>query len=403
MQKIKATTIAIHLAGWLLFLSFPLVFIHAEESGSSIFKLVFDLNYWEFSLCYIALFYINSLFLIPRLFLKKKYLDYTLIVVILLAAVYFFQPFDRLLRNSNNGRPNKTFSAEQFSDPGRPGTQHQMINGMPPPPPDMPDQSDSSRHAFGSTSSEGRQDMQRLGPPPPNGRMRHIDTTSLFIFVMIMALSTAVEITREWNTTERRASLAEAGKANAELSFLKAQINPHFLFNTLNNIYTLAVTGNEHTADSIMKLSNIMRYVTDEVTEDFVLLQNEIDCIDNYIDLQRLRIGKKTEIDYSVEGNAENKVVAPLVFMTFIENVFKYGISKQEYSKLTIQINIDDDKLHLFCQNPDYSNKSIQNRHGIGIKNTLQRLVHLYPGRHKLDINTQNNHYTVNMTLYNKI
>lgn len=400
MQKIKATTIAIHLAGWLLFLSFPLVFIHAEESGSSIFKLVFDLNYWEFSLCYIALFYINSLFLIPRLFLKKKYLDYALIIVLLLAGVYFFQPFDRLLRNSNS---NRNFSAQQFSDPGRPGMPPQMRDGMPPPPPDMPNQSDSSRQAFRKPPIEGQQGTRRLGPPPPNGRVRHIDTTSLFIFVMIMALSTAVEITREWNTTERRASLAEAGKANAELSFLKTQINPHFLFNTLNNIYTLAVTGNEYTADSIMKLSNIMRYVTDEVTEDFVPLQNEIDCIDNYIDLQRLRIGKKTEIDYSVEGNAENKVVAPLIFMTFIENVFKYGISKQEHSKLTIQISIDNDKLHLFCQNPDYSNKSTQNRHGIGIKNTLQRLEHLYPGRHKLDMNTQNNHYTVNMTLYNKI
>src|SRR6202008_3873902 len=111
--------------------------------------------------------------------------------------------------------------------------------------------------------------------------------TSLFIFIMIIALSTAAVINQQWRLTEQRAIQAEVDKANAELSFLKAQINPHFLFNTLNNIYTLAINNNEHTADSIMKLSNIMRYVTDEVGEDFVPVQNELDCIDNYIELQR--------------------------------------------------------------------------------------------------------------------
>jgi len=103
------------------------------------------------------------------------------------------------------------------------------------------------------------------------------------------------------------AARAEADKANAELSFLKAQINPHFLFNTLNNIYSLAVIKSDVTADSIMKLSNIMRYVTDEATEDFVPLQDELHCLTDYIELQRLRLGKKVTLNYAIAGDPAYK------------------------------------------------------------------------------------------------
>src|SRR6201999_506982 len=103
-----------------------------------------------------------------------------------------------------------------------------------------------------------------------------------------------------------------------------------FLFNTLNNIYTLAVIQDEHAPDSILKLSNIMRYVTDDTREDFVPLQSEVDCINDYIELQKLRLGTKTQVDFKITGDIESKQIAPLILMTFIENVFKYGISKHE-------------------------------------------------------------------------
>ncbi|MCJ8211991.1 sensor histidine kinase [Mucilaginibacter sp. RS28] len=392
MQKIRLFTVAIHLAGWLLFLSFPLVFIQAGEGGLSLFDLLLTRSYWEFSICYFLLFYVNSWVLIPRFFLKKKYVDYGLIVIIFFAGIYFLQPFDRLLRANPMHRPVPGWQIGRGGDIGRPGMQ-QGWNAPPPPPDDMPFSKDMHQ-------PETARLHQEFGQPPQGEHRRRIDTTSLFIFVMIIALSTAVEVTREWNLTEQRASMAEAGKANAELSFLKAQINPHFLFNTLNNIYTLAVTGNQHTADSIMKLSKIMRYVTDEITEDFVPLENEIECVNNYIDLQRLRIGKRTEIDYSVTGDPLNKVVAPLIFMTFIENVFKYGISKQEQSKLVIRITILEDSINLFCQNPVHPNAANDSRRGIGIQNTKQRLQHLYADKHHLNIVNENQLYTVELNLY---
>ncbi len=216
---------------------------------------------------------------------------------------------------------------------------------------------------------------------------------------MIMALSTAIKIIQQWQITEQRAVRAEADKASAELSFLKAQINPHFLFNTLNNIYTLAVMKDEHAPDSIMKLSNIMRYVTDDATANFVPLQDEINCINDYIELQRLRIGEKTAIDLYISGDIENKQIAPLILMTFIENVFKYGISKHTRSAIVIKIIGNETGISFFCQNRIFPEKDEKQRTGIGLKNTRQRLDHLYPGGYKLNIDTEAQLYTVKLML----
>ncbi|GGH17357.1 hypothetical protein GCM10007352_27430 [Mucilaginibacter phyllosphaerae] len=217
---------------------------------------------------------------------------------------------------------------------------------------------------------------------------------------MVMTLSTAIKTLQQWRLTEQRAISAEAEKASAELSFLKAQINPHFLFNTLNNIYTLAVTNNANTAESIMKLSNIMRYVTDEVTLDYVSLQSEVDCIEDYIALQQLRLGDKTTVNFIIDGVIAQQKIAPLLLMTFVENVFKYGISKQYQSTLDISLMITTDTVTFLCSNPVFERKENLERTGIGIANTRQRLQHLYPGRHILNITNNNNLFTVLLTLH---
>jgi LytS/YehU family sensor histidine kinase len=148
-----------------------------------------------------------------------------------------------------------------------------------------------------------------------------------------------------------------------------------------------------------MKLSNIMRYVTDEVTEDVVLLQSEIDCIKDYIDLQKLRLGKRTKLNFIISGEIINQKIAPLVLMTFIENVFKYGISKSKSTEITIRLLVDEDKLNFFCQNTIVEKKSSIKRKGIGIDNTRQRLEHLYPGKHQLEIKHGDDLFTVNLTI----
>jgi LytS/YehU family sensor histidine kinase len=237
----------------------------------------------------------------------------------------------------------------------------------------------------------------RMPPPKPGGK--HIDITSIILFVTMWSLSMAIPIIRQWRKTEQRALQAEAERTNAELSFLKAQVNPHFLFNTLNNIYSMAVTKNENTAPSIMKLSNIMRYVTDEVRQNFVPLDSEIECMKDYIDLQKMRLGPTMKVNVSISGTTIDKQIAPLILMTFVENVFKYGISSHEPSDITIKLSTDEHNISFFCQNKLFDTKRNDDSTGIGIPNAQQRLKHLYPNRHFLDINTDKGLFTVQLTL----
>lgn len=374
MFRNKISVIIIHISCWLIFISLPLLFITGfPGSREPWWELLLTTRYWLFILVYLLLFYGNTYLLIPRLFFKKQVIAYFGILLLLVILVYYLRPFDRLLGHSGQ--------AEQ------PRTEHRA-----PPPEDFGPGGDGFR-------DDRPPDEAHYRDRPPPGPHRQTDIVSLFLFVMVVALTMAIEISKRWRLTEQRAAQAEAGRANAELSFLKAQINPHFLFNTLNNIYTLAVTKNEHTADSIMKLSNIMRYVTDEASEHFVSLESEVDCIRDYIDLQRLRLGKKVHLDFIVKGGLEHKRIAPLIFMTFIENVFKYGISNHEDSSLVIRIFAEERTITFYSSNPVFTGRNNTERTGIGISNTRRRLEHLYPNRHLLNIVEDEGLYTVELTL----
>lgn len=398
MLRLKTFSVLIHIACWLLFMAFPLLFLNGPDGNVSMSAIITSPYYWLFCTTYIVLFYLNTNLLFPIFFLKKKYTNYAFICLCLFGVVYMLRPYDKLL-HSINKNAFAVMVVPQFGPPpkGMPPGFKPGIDGPPPPSSAVMQQPDSStlpQMPGGPMPPPGFGDRGRAG------MRKHFDSSSLFLFLMIMALSTATKTVVQWQTTEQRAIVAEAEKASAELSFLKAQINPHFLFNTLNNIYTLAITNNEHTADSIMKLSNIMRYVTDEVKEDFVDLQNEINCISNYIDLHRLRLGAKTVVSFTVQGDLDNKKIAPLLLMTFVENVFKYGVSKQHQSNIDINLLVKHDAIIFFCTNPVFERSQNIERTGIGINNTRERLKYLYPGKHVLNINEENNQFTVILTLY---
>ncbi len=361
MGSPKPGNVLAHITSWLLFFSLIISFDSLSSGSGNLWKEVFSLPYLVFYLIYLAVFYLNLQVLVPYLYLRKRYIYYVAIILALLALVYLVQPFDRI------------FNHEPFSPGGLSEGPGPLESGFPGPP-------------------RGER------PPGPRGP-GHIDIVSVILFFMIWSLSTAIQIIRQWRVTEQRAIRAEADKANAELSFLKAQINPHFLFNTLNNIYSLAVTKSDHTPVAILKLSHIMRYMTDEVSEDFVPLDSEIEFIGDYIDLQRIRFNSQACINFSVTGDATDKIIAPLVIMTFIENVFKYGISSHEPSEIIIKIFIDRTSVDFFCQNRVFAAKQHPGRTGIGISNTRQRLEFLYPSRHVLNIVSDNDLYTVHLCL----
>lgn len=345
-MRTKLITIGSHLAGWLFFFSLVIGFMANGPSGGRVWDKIFLQPFLVFYTVFLFVFYFNTAILIPQLYLKRHYLLYFFSIVVLFAAVYFIRPFDGLMH-------------------------------LNPPPENM-----------GSMPGPGKYTPRR-----------RTDITSIILFITVWSLSTAICIIRQWRLTEKRAMQAETDRANAELSFLKAQVNPHFLFNTLNNIYSMAMTRNENTAPSIMKLSNIMRYVTDEVRHNYVPLDSEIECMKDYIDLQKMRLGGKMNVHVSVSGITIDKQIAPLILMTFIENVFKYGISSHEPSDITIELSTDEHNITFFCQNKLFETKRNTESTGIGIPNARQRLLHLYPNKHFLDINTENGLFTVQLTL----
>jgi hypothetical protein len=349
MPYSRIPDVFIHVFAGMAFMLLPLLFMSGQAGEGGVGEIVLSIGYWVFCLTYIFIFYLNSYWLIPQLYLKKKYLFYVAILLALFVLIAYARPFELLLQHH---RPRPT-----------------------PPPTDMI--------------------MPTQGSPP---NMR-IDIVSIFLYIMTIALGMAMQVTRQWRTSLQQVARAEADKAQAELSFLKAQINPHFLFNTLNNIYALAITKNERTADSIMKLSNIMRYVTDDVSQHFVPLQLEVECINDFIELQRLRLSKKTTVDFTVRGRLDNKTIVPLLLITFVENVFKYGISNHENTTITIQLTADERSITFFCHNKIFKPAGAPQRTGIGIANAQKRLNHLYPNKHLLNITNENGFFSVELIL----
>ncbi len=351
--------IAGHVVVWLLF--FTLILSISTSMGHASFaQELFSFNFYFFCLVYLFIFYINSIILFPNFYLQKKYFIYFLFILVLGTAVFYLTPFDNLLRPEQANMP------RQISTPPgglRPPALHDNHKGL------------------------------------RGGRGVFIDSTSLILFLLVWLASMYLQILKQWRTSQQRALVAESDKKTAELAFLKAHINPHFLFNTLNNIYALATVGHEQTAPSILKLSNIMRYVTESVAVDFILLENELESIVDYVDLQKLRLNNKVYLDFSITGNADGKVIAPLMLMTFIENIFKYGISNHHQSTMTIKIFIEKDAITFYSQNRIFNPDFVYDRKGVGITNTKRRLEFLYPNKHSLDIHTEKGLYTVQLIL----
>jgi sensor histidine kinase YesM len=215
----------------------------------------------------------------------------------------------------------------------------------------------------------------------------------IFRFVTVLFISFGLRIYSFWQ-------LAEEHKLKAELAFLKAQINPHFLFNTINGIYSMALQKSDNTPGALLKLANIMRHVFTETSSDFVMLDKEITYISNYIDLQKLRLTPNVTVNYHFNIENLQNQIAPLIFIPFIENAFKHGVSTEEpcYISIIISDKLNTLTLEVLNKKTKLHSTQIVN-YGLGIANTKQRLEHLYPFKHELTITDLDNHYTVFLKL----
>ncbi|MEY3444219.1 MAG: hypothetical protein RLZZ519_2500 [Bacteroidota bacterium] len=198
----------------------------------------------------------------------------------------------------------------------------------------------------------------------------------------------------------QRWRLAEDAKAEAELSYLKAQINPHFLFNTLNSIYYLALQQSDRAPSAVEKLSAIMRYVIDEGNQNRVPLEREVSYLHDYIALQKLRFTDNVQIDLQVTGDLVGKEIAPLILVSFVENAFKHGISMEANSPIAIALAVSSDHIRFTVRNHKFGSfEDATSESGIGLENTRRRLEIAYPGRHQLAIVENKAEYEVTLEI----
>lgn len=316
-----------HLLGCILFLSLPVIF---SPEFSLDFHFVREPFFQREFSCYallIIFFYLSYFVLIPKFFFQRSYAWFIFFILLSYFVISFL--------------PQSLISAPH----------HRWYNE-------------------GFHGHEERFEFLEL----------HEYGKHLSQFLMVFIFSLMLRILGRWRQTEKE-------KLNAELSYLKAQINPHFLFNTLNSIYSLAIQGSEYTATAVVKLSEMMRYVTTEANKDFVSMEKEIGYISSYIELQKVRFGDTVKFSFHFSGDISKHKIAPLILIPFVENAFKHGVNPEEDSEISISIVIENGILRMEVFNKKVNVRLQEElRTEQGIDNTKKRLEHLYANEHTLKI-----------------
>ena len=235
---------------------------------------------------------------------------------------------------------------------------------------------------------------------PENFSVNYVHQTFEFTFLVLLAV-TSLYLVRQGYKKQHEVYLLENDKLKLELNNLKSQLQPHFFFNTLNNLYALSTQGSPKTSLMIADLSDIMRYVLYESEQETVLLSQEIQFIKSYMALERIRHTDPNAIHFFVQGNTEARRIEPLLFLPLIENAFKHCLAKDipgKYVKMVM--SVDEEELIFQVSNPYIEEQDTNvKKGGIGLFNSKKRLELLYPGRHQLDIDRQNNIFTIILTI----
>ena len=345
-MKNQIRTYLYHIIGCLAFVLLPLMISPRppEETGAFFNRpTVRDLIA---NVLMLLFFYVNYYLIIPRIYFRKKYLNYFIVVTISFVLIIILPSL---------------LTGEDFTANTRgPSPASQMMQGG----------------------------MPRKPQSPFIMEVRH----HIYLFCVVILFSILLQVNRRFHQSER-------DKAEAELANLKARIHPHFLFNTLNSIYALSVTGSEKAPDSIVKLSEFMRYLLKDAKENQVLLSKELDYISNYLDLQSSRLRDSVRINYELSGSPGQSKVAPLLLFAFIENAFKHGVNPEEDSQIDIRISMSESAVELLVRNNKVVINNMENSLGIGVSNSQDRLTRLYPEKHKLAIESMPDYFLVSLSL----
>ncbi len=257
----------------------------------------------------------------------------------------------------------------------------------------------------------------RTGKPTPivNGGLNTsyltIFTTGGFINQQaIIWTATGIKLLRCWYQKERNVQQLAYETLTVELDMLKAQIHPHFLFNTLNNLYSLTLRQSSRAPDMVLKLSGLLHYMLHECTGSTVTLMQEIAFLEGYIELEKLRYGDRLIITTTVEGDIEGKTIAPLLLIPFLENAFKHGASRQiDQARIDLRLQVEGHELTFYLENTTNPvtaqthqmmlDRSGHSKAGIGLPNVKKRLQLIYPNAHHIHTELDGEHFVVALTL----
>jgi LytS/YehU family sensor histidine kinase len=243
------------------------------------------------------------------------------------------------------------------------------------------------------------------GPAPIHSLTLNYIIDMMIGELYVITFVTAIKVTLDFLKEQKRVTDLEKIQLETELQFLKTQVSPHFFFNTLNNIHSLALEKSDKTPKIILRLSELMRYLLYETKSKRQSLENEILCIQNYLDLEKIRHDDLLKVNMSISGDIQDKEIAPILLLTFIENAFKHGVNKNIGSvKIDIDFTIVEDFLYFTISNPLPAATKVKNTFdycsGIGLENVKKRLILGYDQNdYELTINNDNNRFTVSLKI----
>ena len=216
----------------------------------------------------------------------------------------------------------------------------------------------------------------------------------------VLVLAIVIKWFKYWYRQQKTNQQLASEKLQAELRFLKAQVHPHFLFNTLNNLYALTLKQSKDAPEVVLKLSDLLNYMLYECNADTVPLSKEIKLVKNYISLEKIRYGKRLNISFNVRGEVESRMVAPMLILPFVENCFKHGVSEElDESWVNIDLELKQETLTLKVENSKSKNGGSEDRfeykEGIGLNNVKRRLELLYGENHELDLHDESDSFLV--------
>ena len=379
----------VYLGLWFIMFLTPILTQYSRSHNSGIdFNWDEVFNIWKVYTAYLVVFLIHNFMLAPILIHRHKKMTYFATTLCLIGVFIVYHCTQR---------PNL---------PHPPG----------PPPHKMEMRDEAHRHPHKGMEPDHAQrppfDKWEKGHGPKeesqNGKHRREELPPLFfgqrdiigaiVVILLIGMNLGIKLYFKSEERIKEMEILERQNLEQQLEYLKFQINPHFFMNTLNNIHALVDIEPEKAKSTILELSKLMRYVLYEGAKQTVPLSRDIEFLNNYITLMRLRYSNKVKINIDFPSIVPDTAIPPMLFITFVENAFKHGVSYQKESFINIKMNIDEQHINFTCRNSKHP-KTTTEQGGVGLANVKQRLELIYRENYMLNINDGEQEYDVDLTI----